>query len=97
MSRLIDADALMKAVKQHHDFFSGAMVDSDKARRDELHQVMADIVNAPTIDAIPVEWLKAQIVPYRDKLKDEAGVLNATVKAIIYRWQKEQEVHNEHV
>ena len=98
MSRLIDADALMKAVKQHHDFFSGAMVDSDKARRDELHQVMADIVNAPAIDAIPVEWLEAQIYPYRDNLRDEAkGVFNATVKAIIYRWQKEQEVHNEHV
>lgn len=43
--------------------------------------------DAPAVDAIPVEWLKAQISPFRDKLKDEAkGVFNATVREIIYRW-----------
>lgn len=36
------------------------------------------LANAPTIDAIPVEWLKTQLI---DEFYDE----------LIFRWQKEQE------
>lgn len=88
--RPIDGDALMKVVKQHHDFFSGAMMDSDKARPDELHQVMADIVNATTIDAIPVEWLK-------EKTRHPDNHTQASAKWMLGCWKREQEAHNEHV
>lgn len=82
---LIDGDALMKIVKQHHDFFSGAMINSDKARRDELHQVMADIVNAPTVDAIPVEWLREFC---EDDISEDQ---RETIEWMMGVWQREQE------
>lgn len=95
MSRLIDADALKENLQNHYgvveqdcgvskDFVDGTFMGLDAA--------MFEIDSAHTIDAIPVEWLEAQISPYRDKLKVEGkGVFNATVRAIIYRWQEEQE------
>ena len=85
--KLIDADALLGIVKQHHDFFSGAMLQADKARRDELSQVMADIVNAPAIDAIPVKWLR--------EWQDEVGTINEwwpIIERIITVWREEQGV-----
>jgi len=58
--RLIDADALMEKLKQHHDFLVKAwggfkeMPLSDKSRCDELSNSMAEVFNAPTIEAVPV-------------------------------------------
>ena len=85
--RLIDADALPSALFQKH-------VHDEEELEPMLYfeDAVKVVENAPTIPAIPVEWLEAQISPYRDKLRDEAkGVFNATVKAILYRWQEEQE------
>lgn len=48
MPRLIDADALNKELQQR----VGSPTD------DKLYEVNLCIINAPTIDAIPVEWLK---------------------------------------
>ena len=60
---------------------------------DGVDYVVKKIDDAPTINAIPVEWLEAQIFPYSDILKNKAkGVFNATIREMIYRWQKEQEV-----
>lgn len=80
MARLIDADALKEKKVYSHE-------------RHEKVVPVAEIDWMPTIVAIPVEWLEAQIIPYGDKLKDEVkGVFNATIRELIYRWQKEQEV-----
>ena len=68
--RLIDADALIEKLKQHHDFFVTAwggfkeMPLSDKARCDELSNSIAEIFNAPTIDAVEVvhgKWRRKMI------------------------------------
>ena len=55
--RPIDADKLFQVVAGHHDLYKGATLRTDKARRDELLQVMVDINNSPTVDAIPVDWI----------------------------------------
>lgn len=89
--RLIDADALNTVIVRRHDFFRGCTAAPEKARRDELLQVLCDINEQPTIDAIPVEWLK-QI---------QSGCVCDTVQAPMYvaigwlinMWQKEQEAN----
>lgn len=88
MSRMIDADALFAVVKGHHDLYKGAINPADKARRDECLQMMCDITDAPTIDAIPVEWLEDKELDYRtigDKM------FNNAFAVVIGEWQKEQE------
>lgn len=55
--RTIDGGRLFAIVKGHHDLYKDATNPADKARRDECLQVMCDIIGAPTVYAIPVEWL----------------------------------------
>ena len=74
MARLIDADALrlMKVEECAGHSIEYAMG----------WKACIDYVNAaPTIDAIPVEWLKTQLI---DDSYDK----------LIFRWQKEQEGSN---
>lgn len=52
--RLIDAERLFYVVQGHHDLYRGATIATDKARRDECLQIMCDINDSPTIDAVPV-------------------------------------------
>lgn len=72
------------------------LVDADKlpiiARGKNHHRkyVFADITDAPTIYAIPVEWLEAVL----EEAKEFPRVEHETIVAIPYlinRWQKEQE------
>lgn len=82
MARLINADALNAVIVHRHDFFRGCTAAPEKARRDELLQVMCDINEQPTIDAIPVEWLRKWPKDLRE---------GAYVRDILRDWQKEQE------
>jgi len=86
MSRLVDADALFAVVRGHHDLYKGATNPTDKARRDECLQMMCDINDAPTIDAIPVEWLRNVEVVAEMAIDDRMFV-----EWLITEWQKEQE------
>ena len=58
--RLIDADALKEKIKEHHDLFVDAwggfknLPENDKARVDAYTSCVAELVNAPTIDAVLV-------------------------------------------
>lgn len=90
--RLIDADALFAVVKGHHDLYNGATNPTDKARRDENLQVMCDITDAPTIDAIPVEWLEDKMFNSTKEVSVAAWrVLNEWHPHDVQAWQKEQE------
>ena len=73
MMRLIDADALKESVRKKF-----------KALPDRCE--INELVNAaPTIDAIPVEWLKGLMLSTEDDFdKDEFAW-------IMREWQKEQE------
>ena len=90
MERLIDADALFAVVKGHHDLYKGATNPADKARRDECLQVMCDINDAPTIDAIPVAWLREKIKEHTDEEGWQDYLANS-FGLCIEEWQKEQE------
>jgi len=87
MSRIIDADALFAVVKRHHDLYNGATNPADKARRDECLQVMCDINDAPTIDAIPVGWMVSWINRHPNDLRC------AWFASLEMEWQKEQEAN----
>ena len=58
--RLIDANALKEKLQEHHDFFVDGvggfryLTPKDKARVDEITNCIAEIVNAPTVDAVEV-------------------------------------------
>jgi muramidase (phage lysozyme) len=44
------------------------------------------------VDAVPVEWLKAQIRSYTGDVSDIGkSARNGTIKDLIRKWQKEQE------
>ncbi len=80
--RLIDADALNKELQKR----------VGSPTNDKLYEVNLCIINAPTIDAIPVEWLNqkyAENEPGEDKEYDY--FLWNAIAYILTEWQKEQE------
>jgi hypothetical protein len=83
MARLIDADALPIVTR---------------GKNHHRKYVFADITDAPTIDAIPVEWLENRLntlcfeamgagALYGDRIGELAKSINEVMKL----WQKEQE------
>ena len=58
--RLIDANKLENKLQEHHDFFVDGvggfryLSPKDKARVDEITNCIAEIGNAPTVDAVEV-------------------------------------------
>lgn len=83
-ARLIDATELFDVVSGHHDLFAEATNPNDKARRDELVQVMVDVNNAPTIDAIPVAWLE-------DKMLNSTRELSVAAWRVLNEWHPKNE------
>lgn len=84
--RLIDANALFEVASRHHDFFRGATSPTDKARRDEYLQVMCDINDAPTVDAVPVDWID-------DRANDitRAPLFRRYAQQLLDEWEQEEE------
>jgi len=91
--RLIDADALL--VKQTNIAKTFARSDAQKSL---MGRVMYNTEHAPTIDAIPVEWLENRLntlcfeamgagALYGDRIGELAKSINEVMKL----WQKEQE------
>lgn len=75
--RLIDADALEQKRMRIDDYFAVLELDID---------------NAPTIDAIPVEWLKEHVDgDIRDSDGNTFGRRRITVVEALSMWRKEQE------
>ena len=80
MARLIDADALL--VKQTNIAKTFARSDAQKSL---MGRVMYNTEHAPTIDAIPVEWIVSWINRHPNDLR---CVWFASLEM---EWQKEQE------
>lgn len=82
MSRMIDADALPDALFQKHVHYGEGT---------EMYLSYNDVVDAidaaPTVEAIPAEWLNNKMLDLqnRDKALSKAAWL------VLYEWQKEQE------
>lgn len=69
MSRYIDADALLEKAEQEQRFYGeeydameSGYLDEERALVEEAYRTMTDCValinNAPTVDAVPIEWIK---------------------------------------
>lgn len=72
--RFIDADALNKELQKR----LGSPVD------DKLYEVNLCIINAPTIDAIPLKWL-------RDKMQKPRVTVANPFGYVLAEWLEEQE------
>ena len=82
--RLIDADALLEYLDKRRTY--EVMDGRNKAYGKGVRDAMKDIESAPTIDAIPVEWLRK--VRNDDKLTlDDVE----TIDLLLAWWQQEQE------
>jgi hypothetical protein len=63
MPRLIDADALKEQVESHVVSMSVCLsMDEHYGKVTMREDCLTDIDNAPTVDAIPVEWLKWRVM-----------------------------------
>ena len=78
--RLIDADALMEVFRGER---GGDALDHFPLRLIKVRHIVDD---APTIDAIPVEWLEKQM-----ELSHENSAIHQTIDTVIGLWDMEQE------
>jgi hypothetical protein len=89
-------DAVSEAVQGGEDV---KLIDADalpivtRGKNHHRKYVYADITDAPTIDAIPVEWLesKRKEALHEGMRPDEVE----TVEMVLWMWQKEQEAQDE--
>lgn len=81
--RLIDADKLVFAIQ--HELWDWKSVDGITATT-VLKQTISDIANEPTVEAIPIEWIKDKM----DKLED-IGRLEFCeyLDELLVDWEKE--------
>lgn len=92
MARPIDADALK--AKMYDEAFE---TDTDEQRWDSgcwirYRMFERNVDAAPTIDAIPVEWLKTQI---NEALDDNETELASDIGWLIRKYINEQEANHE--
>lgn len=83
--RLIDADALNKELQKR----------IGSPTEDKLYEVNLCIIDAPTIDAIPVKWLEDKMLNSTREVSVAAWrVLNEWHPHDARTWQKEQEAND---
>lgn len=100
--RLIDADALIENLEYDAELDTRALDDADLllGRDRELVQFDKDckqntidiLKNAPTVDAVPVQWLY-DLAEKKEEEKDTK--LSLMIKGVVALWHMEQEKHNE--
>lgn len=89
MSRLIDADKLVKAIKNENPSISISDTIEKFARTIQVQM-------QPTVNAIPVEWIKKVIEKYATfEYHVEIDDIEArrTLRALIEDWGKENEIN----
>jgi hypothetical protein len=89
--RLIDADALYNG-SMKKEYFSFVEHDNHGKESFAYSCAMQRLVEAPTIDAIPLDWLREKMRGYASALKSTE--LSAVV-TVMSMWEKEQEAQDE--
>lgn len=92
MLRLIDADALKEQVESHVVSMSVCLsMDEHYGKVTMREDCLEDIDNAPTVDAIPVEWLEWRTMNAKyNGIKEAADAFDFVLNC----W-KEQEAQDE--
>ena len=87
MSRLIDANALRDRIEDHVTTVSACCTSQEAYGRTQMKTLaLRDVDKAPTVDAIPIEWLRNIEVVAEMAIDDRMFV-----EWLITEWQKEQE------
>lgn len=88
--RLIDADALQRHFEdmQRYDLCAANFMDHRGEPSTNWYCVEDALENAPTIDAIPVEWLEEQADYARSEWDYDTC---EGIRIVLKAWQKEQE------
>ena len=102
--RLINADALIEDLKYDVELDARTLDDTDLSfgRNRELVQYdkdckqnMVDILkNAPTVDAVPIEWIGDWLYDHSTLQRTETEI---NIMLMITDWQKEQEKQNDQI
>lgn len=97
MTRLIDADAIKYEPLPKHDR-NYRTYNLDDAYDDGYSDAMVDIRNAPTVDAIPVEFIKERREAYLENLLADdnltAGkkiVKASALQELLNAWERKEE------
>lgn len=94
MSRAIDADALKEQIESHVVSMSVCMsVDEHYGKVTMREECLQDIADAPTVDAVPVEWLwqaQDKMLSSSQFSFEECAIVGVLIRA----WHKEQEAQN---
>ena len=88
MPRLIDADALYNGTMKE-EYFGFKARDEDGRESFAYSCAMQRLAEAPTIDAIPVEWLREKRVTH--PTTDAEILHNSVIRAVLVMWEREQE------
>lgn len=93
MTRLIDAEALERSIKSWYcDPGKCNNYDGVMCRACRIDDALSEIDRAPTVDAIPVEWLREMMINADDNADTEMA---SAISWLIQTWQKEQEAKHE--
>ncbi len=89
--RIIDANALYEKLDKHKVAIYETGNNRSWSYGDGIRYVMERIENAPTIPAIPMDWMDAQIHGYASALKSTELKALVLVKQM---WEREQDAQN---
>lgn len=93
--RFIDVDALRDCwrISESCESCHWKHIDCSKPPYYSLLDICNTIDEIPTVDAIPVEWLKKKLEQLRQKEYGGLGV--AAITKVLMYWHEEQEAHDE--
>jgi len=86
MSRLIEVDAVQKAIEKEWDGIDGKYIAKDII--DFTTQAVEQVEEAK---AIPADWIEAEIKRLRAMDFEFATMTAGQIEAMLKRWKKEQE------
>lgn len=85
MSRLIEVDAVRKAIEKEWDGIDGKYIAKDII--DFITQAVEQVEEAK---AIPIDWIEAEIKRLRAMDFEFATMTAGQIEAMLKRWKKEQ-------
>ena len=93
MGRLIDADKLrgvMSVAKDEYGNVAESFFNMGGELSTEWWCVEDMLDNAETVEAIPVDWIKAEINKLRDMDNGFAAMSAGQIEAMLKKWREEQ-------
>lgn len=90
--RLVDADALIENMEDHVTTMSVCLTTIEAQAKTEMKKTcIADVKSAPTVDAIPVEWLVNLKNEYAREGHEQA---EGDLIHLLLMWRDEQEAQD---